>query len=137
MSSKQVKRGIDVAETLTVDQPVLPFSGGALGFAEKPPEVLAGCLPIPRLMGAANDDVKAGPTRLAEVFAPPSEQRVQLLELGMHGQACGLKYVRREGADVFFDSLEVHDSFSENPVDQITRAAQKFSGCFRCDDCRW
>ena len=38
---------------------------------EKPPEVLARCLAIPRLVSAADDDVQAGPTPLAEIVSEP------------------------------------------------------------------
>src|SRR6266436_7270958 len=86
VSREQVERGLDVAEALAVDHPILPLSGGALGLMEKPSEVLARCLAIPRLVGATDDDVEAGPTLLAKIVAPPSEQRVQLFELDAHGQ---------------------------------------------------
>src|ERR1700692_4326635 len=56
VSREQVERAIDSAEAFAVDQPILPLSGGTLGLTEKPPEVLTRCLPIPRLVGAADDD---------------------------------------------------------------------------------
>ena len=76
VSREQVERGIDVAEAFGVDQPILSLSVGAFGLVEKPPEILACCLSIPRLMAATDNDVQAGPTRLAKVVAPPFEERV-------------------------------------------------------------
>src|SRR6476646_2777677 len=104
---------------------------------EKLPEVLARCLPIPWLVGAADDDVQAGPTSLAEIVAPPSEERVQLFEFDAHRQLRGLEAVRSQRADVFMESLRVHDTFLENPVDECTRAAQQLGGSLRCDSHRW
>lgn len=98
---------------------------------EKPPEVLACCLSIPRLMGVADDDVKAGPTCLTEVIAPMCEQRMQLLKFDAHGQARGLECARGECADVSFESLEVHRICRKNPVDERSRAAKQFGGCLR------
>jgi hypothetical protein len=100
---------------------------------KKPPEVLARCLPIPRLVGAADDDVKAGPTRLAKVVASTAEQRVQLLEFDGHGHACVLECARGERANLLLESFEIHTAFCENPVDERTRAAQEFGGRFRRD----
>ena len=68
---------------------------------EKLPEILARCLPIPWLVGAADDDVQAGPTSLAKIVAPPPEERVQLFELDAHGQLRSLEGVRSQRADVF------------------------------------
>ena len=104
---------------------------------EKLPEVLARCLPIPWLVGAADDDVQAGPTPLAKIVAPPSEERVQLFELDAHGQLRSLEGVRSQRADVFMESLEVHDAFLENPVDERACAAQQLGGSLRCDGHRW
>src|SRR6476646_12214457 len=81
VSRQKVERGVDVAEALGVDQTILPFSAGTLGLVKKLAEILACCLPISGLMGAADDDVEAGPTSLAKIVAPPSEERVQLFEL--------------------------------------------------------
>ena len=100
---------------------------------EKLTEVLARCLPIPWLVGAADDDIQAGPTSLAEIVAPPSEERVQLFELDAHGELRSLEGVRSQRADVFMESLEVHDAFLENSVDERTRAAQQLGGRLRCD----
>src|SRR5580765_2475179 len=104
---------------------------------EKLTEVLARCLPIPWLVGAADDDVQAGPTSLAKIVAPPSEERVQLLELDAHGELRSLQGVRSQRADVFMESLEVHDAFLENSVDERTGAAQQLGGRLRCDGHRW
>ena len=93
VSREQVKRGVDVAEALGVDESILPLGAGAFGLVEKPPEVLARCLAIPRLVSAADDDVQAGPTRLAKVASPSSEKRVQLFELDAHGQLRSLQRV--------------------------------------------
>jgi hypothetical protein len=57
VSREQVQRGVDVADTFAVDQPVLALSAVSFGLVEKSPEVLAGCLAIPRLMTAADDDI--------------------------------------------------------------------------------
>ena len=57
VSREQVERGVDVTETFGVDQPILPLSGGTLGFVEKPAEILARCLAISWLVSAADDDV--------------------------------------------------------------------------------
>src|SRR6476646_333191 len=100
---------------------------------EKLPEVLARCLPIPWLVGAADDDVQAGPTSLAEIVAPPSEERVQLFELDAHGELRSLEGVRSQRADVFMESLEVHDAFLKNPVNERACAAQQLGGSLRCD----
>ena len=132
VSRQKVERGVDVTETFAVDQPIFPFSAVSFGLVEKPPEVLARCLAIPRLVSAADDDVQAGPTPLAKIVAPSSEERVQLFELDAHGQLRSLERVRGEGADVFLESLEVDDSFRENSVDKRTRAAQQLGGRFRC-----
>jgi hypothetical protein len=117
VSREQVERAIDVAEPFAVDQPILPPSGGTLGFTEKPPEVLTRCLAIPRLVGAADDDVQAGPTRFVKVVVPASEERVQLLELDANGQLRSLKGTRCECADAFLESVEIHHAFGENSVD--------------------
>ena len=93
VSREQVERGVDVAEAFAVDQPILSLSAGAFGLVEKPPKVLARCLSIPRLVSAADDDVQAGPTRLAKLVAPSSEQRVQLFEFDAHGQLRSLEGV--------------------------------------------
>ena len=100
---------------------------------EKLLEVLACCLPIPRLMCAADNDVQAGPTPLAEIVAPPSEERVQLFELDAHSQLRSLEGVRSQRANVFMESFKVHDAFLENSVDERTRAAQQLGGRLRCD----
>ena len=100
---------------------------------EKPPEVLARCLPIPWLVGAADDDVQAGPTPLAKIIAPHSEERVQLFEFDAHGQLRSLEGVRSQRADVFMESLEVHDAFLENSVDERACAAQQLGGSLWCD----
>ena len=86
MSREQIERGVDVTEAFAVDQPIFALSAGAFGLVEKPPEVLACCLAIPRLVSAADNDVQAGPTPLAKIVAPPYEERVQLFELDAHGQ---------------------------------------------------
>jgi hypothetical protein len=86
MSRQQVERGIDVAETFAIEQPILAISAVTFGLVEKAPEVLARCLAIPRLVSAADDNVQPGPTRLAKVVASSFEERVQLLELDAHGQ---------------------------------------------------
>jgi hypothetical protein len=96
VSREQVERGVDVAEAFAVDQPIFALSAGALRLMEKSPEVLARCLAIPRLVSAADDDVQAGPTLLAKIVAPPSEERVQLFELDAHGQ---LRSLEREGGE--------------------------------------
>jgi hypothetical protein len=132
VSRQKVERGVDVTETFTVDQPIFPFSAGALGLMEKPPEILARCLPIPRLVSAADDDVQAGPTSLAEIVAPPSEERVQLFEFDAHGQLRCLEGVRGQRADMFMESLEVRDAFIENLVDKHACAAQQLGGSLRC-----
>ena len=93
VSREQVERGVDVTEAFAVDQPIFALSAGAFGLVEKPPEVLARCLAIPRLVSAADDDVQAGPTRLAKIVAPPAEERVQLFELDAHGQLSSLQSV--------------------------------------------
>ncbi|HEY8412401.1 MAG TPA: hypothetical protein VIK76_13395 [Pyrinomonadaceae bacterium] len=77
MSREQVERGVDVTEAFAVDQPIFALSAEAFGLVEKPPEVLASRLAIPRLVSAADDDVQAGPTRLAKIVAPPSEERME------------------------------------------------------------
>ena len=137
VSREQVERGVDVTETFGVDQTILSFCGGALGLVEKPPEVLACCLPIPRLMGATDNDVQAGPTTLAKIVTPSSDERVQLFELDAHGQLRSLEGVRSQRADMFMESLEVHDAFLENSVDERTRAAQQLGGRLRCNAYRW
>jgi len=91
MSREQVECGVDVAEAFAVDQPILSLSAGAFGLVEKLPKVLTRCLPIARLVSATDYDVQAGPTRLASVVAPSSEQRVQLFELDTHGQLRSLE----------------------------------------------
>jgi hypothetical protein len=93
VSREQVERDVDVAKAFAVDQPIFALSAGAFGLVEKPPEVLARCLPIPRLVSATDNDVKAGPTRLAKLVAPSSEERVQLFELDAHGQLRSLERV--------------------------------------------
>ena len=104
---------------------------------EKSPEVLACCLAIPRLVGATDDDVQAGPAHLAKVVAPSREERVQLFELDAHGQLRSLEGVRCQRADVFMESLEVHDAFLENAVDERACAAQQLGGRFWCGGYRW
>ena len=91
MSREQVERGVDVTEAFAVDQPIFVLSTGAFGLVEKPPEVLARCLAIPRLVSAADDDVQAGPTLLAKIVASPFEKRVQLFELDAHGHLRSLQ----------------------------------------------
>ena len=86
VSREQVERGVDVTEALGVDESILPLGARAFGLMEKPPEVLARCLAIPRLVSATDDDVHTGPTPLAKIVTPPSEKRVQLFELDAHGQ---------------------------------------------------
>jgi len=93
VSREQIERRVDVAEALSVNQPVLSLSCGALGLVEKPAEILARCLAIPRLVSAADDNVHAGPTLLAKIVAPPAEERVQLFKLGAHGQLCSLESI--------------------------------------------
>jgi hypothetical protein len=93
VSREQVERGVDITEALGINQPVLSFSRGALGLMEKPSEILAGCLPISRLVSATDDDVQAGPAPLAKIAAPSCEKRVQLFELNAHGQLCSLERV--------------------------------------------
>src|SRR4029077_15686180 len=97
------------------------------------PEVLARCLPISWLVSAADNDVKASPTPLAKIVAPTSEERVQLLELDAHGQLRSLEGVRSQRADVFMESIEVHDAFVENPINERACAAQQLGGSLRCD----
>jgi hypothetical protein len=125
VSRQQVERGVDVTKTFAVDQPILPFSGVALGLVEKLPEVLARCLAIPWLVGATDNDVQASPARLAKIVAPSCEKHVQLLELNAHSQLRSLKGVRGQRADIFMESLEVHDAFLENPVDERACAAKQ------------
>ena len=132
VSREQVEGGVDVAEAFAVDQSILSLSGGAFGLVEKPPEVLACCLPIPRLMGAADDDVKAGPMPLAKIVAPPSQQRVQLFELDAHGQLRSLERVRGKCPDVFMKSLEIDDALRENAVDKCACATQQLGGSVGC-----
>jgi len=93
VSREQIECGIDVAEAFGVDQPVLPFSGGALGLVEKATEILARCLAIPRLVSAADDDIHTGPTLLAKIIPPSCEERVQLFELDAHRQLRSLECV--------------------------------------------
>jgi len=133
VSRQEVERSVDVTETFAVDQSIFPFSAVTLGLVEKLPEVLARCLPIPRLVSAADNDVQAGPTPLAQIVAPTSEERVQLLELDAHGQLRSLEGVRSQRADVFMESLEVHDAFLENPINERACAAQQLGGSRRCD----
>src|SRR5262249_32610833 len=128
VSRKKVERGVDVAESLGVDQPILALGAGALGLVEKPPEVLACCLPISWLVGAADDNVHTGPTPFAKIVAPSSEQRMQLLELDAHGQLRSLESGRGERTDMLCDSIEIHDAFGENSVDERTRATQQLRG---------
>jgi hypothetical protein len=75
-------------------------------------------------VSAANDNVHAGPTLFAKIIAPSSEQRVQLLELDAHGQLRSLESGRGEGANMLCEPIEIHGAFSENSVDERTRAAQ-------------
>ena len=70
---------------------------------------------------------------LAKIVAPLSEERVQLFELDAHGQLRSLEGVRSQRADVFMESIEVHDAFLENPVDERACAAQQLGGSLRCD----
>jgi hypothetical protein len=93
MSRQQVERGIDIAKAFAVDQSILPLSTVSFGLVEKPPEVLARCLAIARLVSAADDDVQRGPTPLAKIVAPSSEERVQLFNLDAHGQLRSLERV--------------------------------------------
>ena len=130
VSREQVERGVDVAEALAVDQSILPLSAGAFGLVEKPPEVLARCLAIPRLVSAADDDVETGPTPLSKIVTPPCEERVQLFELDAHGQLRSLEGVRGKRADVFLESLEIDHAFGQNSVNERTRAAQQLRGRF-------
>ena len=132
MSREQIERGLDVAETLGVDQPIFSLSRRAVDLVEKPPEVLARCLAIPRLVSPANDDIQTGPTLLAKLIAPPSEECVELLELDAHGQLCSLESVCGEGTNVFLESVEIHPAFGKNPVDKRTRAAQQLIWRFHC-----
>ena len=62
---------------------------------------------------------------------------MQLFELDAHGQLRSLEGVRSQRADVFMESLEVHDAFLENPVDERACAAQQLGGSLRCDGHRW
>ena len=128
MSCQQVERGVDVADTFAVDQPILAFSGGALALVKKLSKILARCLAISWLMSAADDDVQTSPTPLANIVAPPSEKCVQLLELDAHRQLRSPERVRGEGADVFLQSIELHDAFRENPVHEGTCTAQQLGG---------
>ena len=91
---------------------------------EKLPEILARCIPIPWLVGAADDDVKADPTPFTKIVAPLSEERVQLFKFDAHGQLRSLEGVRSQRADGFMESLEVHDAFLENSVDERACATQ-------------
>ena len=93
VSGEKVERGVDVAEAFPVDHPILPQGAGTLRLMEKPLEVLARCLTIPRLMSATDYDVQAGPSCLAEMVAPSSEQRVQLFELDAHSELRSLECV--------------------------------------------
>jgi len=136
VSREQVERRVDVAKAFGVHQAVLALGAGAFGLVEKPAEVLACCLSISRLVGAADHNVQAGPTRLAKVVTPSSEQRVQLIELHAHSQLRSFDGVRSQRADVFLESLEVHGAFRENPVDERARAGQQLRGCVRCGGCR-
>jgi hypothetical protein len=133
VSRQEVERSVDVTETFAVDQSIFPFSAVAIGLVEKLPKVLARCLPISWLVSAADNDVQAGPTPLAKIVAPTSEERVQLLELDAHGQLRSLEGVRSQRADVFMESLEVHDAFLENPINERACAAQQLGGSRRCD----
>ena len=63
-----------------------------------------------------------------QFVAPPSEKCVQLLELDAHRQLRSLERVRGEGADVFLQSIELHDAFRENPVHERTCTAQQLGG---------
>ena len=136
VSREQVERSVDVTETFAVDQPIFPFSAEALGLVEKLPEVLARCLPIPRLVGAADDGVQAGPTALAEIVAPPSEERVQLFELNAHGELRSFEGMRSQRSDVVMESLEIDGALLENSVDECACAAQQLGGSLRCGGLR-
>lgn len=93
MSCEQVKRGVDITEAFAVDQPIFALSAGAFGLVEKPPEILARCLGIPRPLSAADDDVQVRPRPLAKIVAPPSEERMERFELDAHGQLRSLQSV--------------------------------------------
>ena len=136
MSREQVERRVDVAEAFGVHQAVLVLGAGAFGLMEKPAEVLACCFSISRLVSAADDNVQAGPTRLAEVVTPSSEQRVQLIEFHAHSQLRSFEGVGSQRADVFLESLEVHGALRENPIDERACAAQQLRECVRCGGCR-
>ena len=125
MSRQQVECRVDVAKAFAVNQAILELSTGAFGLVEKSTEVLARCLPISRLVSAADHDVKAGTTRLAKVVAPSSDQSVQLLEFDAHGQLCNLEGMRGECAEVFLESVEIHNAFRESAVDECACAAQQ------------
>jgi hypothetical protein len=134
---KQVEGGVEVAEAFAVDEPILALSAMSLRLVKKPPEVLARCFPISRLVSATDDDVQAGPTLLPKIVAPPCEKRVQLLELDAHSQFRGLKGARGQGPDIFMELLELHDAFLEYPVDECACAAQQLGGSPLWMSCRW
>jgi hypothetical protein len=94
VSREQVECGVDIADAFGVDQPILALSAQAPGLMQKPPEVLADCLSISRLVSATDDDVQARPTPFAEIVAPPSNKGVQLVELDAHGELRGFESVR-------------------------------------------
>ena len=132
VSREQIERRVNVANPFGIYQPVLPFSGRALGLMKKPPEILTGCFAISRLVSAADHDVHRGPTPLAKPIAPACGKFVQLFKFNAHGQLCSLERVRGHGADVFLESVEIDYAFGENSVDQLTSAAQQLGGRFHC-----
>ena len=125
MSRQQVERRVDVAETFAVDQPILPFSGGALALVKKLSKILARCLAISWLMSAADDDVQASP-RLSPTSLRHRPRSACSCSSSMH--TASLERVSGEGADVFLQSIELHDAFRENSVHERTCTAQQLGG---------
>ena len=72
----------------------------------------------------------------AKIVAPPSEEFVQLFELDAHCQLCSLEGVRGKRADVFMESLKVHDAFLKNRVNERACATQQLGGRL-CNGHRW
>ena len=87
-------------------------------------------------MGATDDDVQAGPTTLAKIVAPPSEERVQLFELDAHGQLRSLEGVRGQRADCSW-SRSKSTTPSARTLSTSVRAWHSNSAGALCDGHRW
>ena len=79
-------------------------------------------------MCATDHDVHAGPTPIANVLAPSSNQRIELFEFEAHSHSCGFESTRGQGADMFLEPVEIDRTFRENSVDERARAAQQLGG---------